>query len=89
MPNWVSVFDPVLTEIMYLWFCPKNGTILDPFAGGSVRGVVASFMKLKYIGVSLFIVLQSKVFPFSKKPKGQKRTSYLLFYFAIPFATQD
>ena len=37
-----SVFDPFLTEIMYEWFCPKGGTILDPFAGGSVRGIVAN-----------------------------------------------
>ena len=31
-----SIFDPVLCELMYKWFCPANGQILDPFAGGSV-----------------------------------------------------
>lgn len=29
-----SIFDPVLCEIMYKWFCPKNGKIFDPFGGG-------------------------------------------------------
>lgn len=33
-----SVFDPALCELMYRWFAPPGGTILDPFAGGSVRG---------------------------------------------------
>lgn len=48
-----SIFDPVLTEIMYLWFCPEGGTILDPFAGGSVRGIVAASLGHPYMGVEL------------------------------------
>lgn len=48
-----SIFDPVLAEIMYRWFCPAGGLILDPFAGGSVRGVVASKLGRQYIGVDL------------------------------------
>lgn len=36
-----SIFDPVLCELAYRWFCPQGGAIIDPFAGGSVRGVVA------------------------------------------------
>jgi DNA modification methylase len=48
-----SVFDPALTELMYNWFCPENGTILDPFAGGSVRGVVANYLGYKYTGIEL------------------------------------
>ena len=43
-----SVFDPTLTELMYSWFCPDGGQILDPFCGGSVRGIVASIMGYKY-----------------------------------------
>jgi hypothetical protein len=31
----------VLCEIAYRWFSPPGGLILDPFAGGSVRGIVA------------------------------------------------
>lgn len=48
-----SVFDPVLCELMYKWFCPKNGEILDPFAGGSVRGIVANYLDYKYTGIEL------------------------------------
>jgi hypothetical protein len=48
-----SIFDPVLCEIMYNWFCPKQGAILDPFAGGSVRGLVASTLGFSYTGIDL------------------------------------
>ena len=48
-----SVFDPSLTELMYKWFCPEGGNILDPFAGGSVRGVVANYLGYKYTGLEL------------------------------------
>lgn len=48
-----SVFDPALCELMYEWFCPKKGTILDPFAGGSVRGIVAHYLGFQYTGIDL------------------------------------
>jgi hypothetical protein len=48
-----SIFDPVLCELAYAWFSPKQGTILDPFAGGSVRGIVAAKMGRAYIGQEL------------------------------------
>ena len=48
-----SIFDPVLCEIAYRWFSPVGGLILDPFAGGSVRGIVASKLGRKYIGHEL------------------------------------
>jgi hypothetical protein len=48
-----SIFDPVLTELAYRWFCPPGGTVIDPFAGGSVRGVVASVLGYAYHGVEL------------------------------------
>ena len=51
--NYVSIFDPVLCEIMYRWFVPAEGSILDPFAGGSVRGIVSSFLDYNYTGVEL------------------------------------
>lgn len=35
-----SIFDPVLCELAYRWFCPQGGLVLDPFAGGSVRGIL-------------------------------------------------
>lgn len=52
-PSGTSIFDPVLCELAYRWFCPKGGSVLDPFAGGSVRGVVASRLGLSYTGVDL------------------------------------
>jgi len=51
--EYVSVFDPALTEVLYHWFCPDNGCILDPFAGGSVRGIVAHYLGYKYTGIEL------------------------------------
>lgn len=48
-----SIFDPVLCELSYRWFSPKGGVVLDPFAGGSVRGIVASKMGRQYVGVDL------------------------------------
>jgi DNA modification methylase len=48
-----SIFDPVLCELAYSWFSPQDGVVLDPFAGGSVRGVVASQLGRKYVGVEL------------------------------------
>lgn len=48
-----SIFDPVLAEVCYKWFCPHRGVILDPFAGGSVRGIVAGVLDYDYTGVDL------------------------------------
>lgn len=48
-----SVFDPVLCELAYTWFCPKGGAILDPFCGGSVRGIVACQLGYRYTGIDL------------------------------------
>ena len=48
-----SIFDPVLCELAYSWFCPPGGQIIDPFAGGSVRGIVASHLGRKYVGTEL------------------------------------
>jgi DNA modification methylase len=49
----LSIFDPVMCELMYRWFSPAEGNILDPFAGGSVRGIVANFLGYKYTGIDL------------------------------------
>ena len=54
--NGTSVFDPVLCEVCYRWFSPTNVDevrILDCFAGGSVRGVVAERLGYNYTGVDL------------------------------------
>ena len=51
--SFISIFDPALCEVLYKWFCPDNGTILDPFAGGSVRGIVANYLGYKYSGIDI------------------------------------
>lgn len=51
--NGTSIFDPVLCETQYLWFTKKGDCILDPFAGGSVRGIVAVEMGRNYVGIDL------------------------------------
>jgi DNA modification methylase len=48
-----SIFDPVLCELAYQWFNIPNGKILDPFAGGSVRGIVAAKLGFQYLGNDL------------------------------------
>lgn len=48
-----SIFDPVLCELLYKWFCPRGGQIIDPFAGGSVRGIVANMLGFNYWGCDL------------------------------------
>ncbi len=48
-----SIFDPYLCELMYYWFNIDGGFILDPFAGGSVRGVVAEKLGMKYTGFDI------------------------------------
>jgi DNA modification methylase len=48
-----SIFDPVICELAYQWWSPKGGQIVDPFAGGSVRGIVAGALGRKYWGCDL------------------------------------
>lgn len=48
-----SIFDPVICELSYLWFNTPKGKILDPFAGGSVRGIVAAKLGFEYLGNDL------------------------------------
>ena len=49
----ISIFDPALCEVLYKWFCSEGGKILDPFAGGSVRGIVANYLGYKYRGIDI------------------------------------
>jgi len=53
LPSDISIFDPALCEVLYHWFVPENGTILDPFAGGSVRGIVSNYLGFKYTGIDI------------------------------------
>ena len=49
----VSIFDPVLCEVAYRWFNVPGGRVVDPFAGGSVRGIVARLLGYEYKGIDL------------------------------------
>ena len=51
--NETSIFDPALCELIYRWYCPEGGSILDPFAGGSVRGIVANYLGYMYTGIDI------------------------------------
>jgi hypothetical protein len=51
--NGTSIFDPVICELAYLWFSPVGASVIDPFAGGSVRGIVASKLGRDYTGIDL------------------------------------
>ena len=73
-----SIFDPVVCEIAYRWFCPPSGIVLDPFAGGSVRGVIAGMLGRFYTGLELRAEQvaankkqSDKIFLNSKKPKPE------------------
>lgn len=48
-----SIFDPVLCELAYRWFSAVGDAVLDPFAGGSVRGIVAATLGRRYTGVDI------------------------------------
>lgn len=49
----VSVFDPVLAELVVRWWSAPGDVVLDPFAGGPVRGVVTGCAGREYHGVDL------------------------------------
>ena len=51
--NYTSIFDPVVVELACRWFSPANGQVVDPFAGGSVRGIVAGCLGRQYWGCDL------------------------------------
>lgn len=53
MSEYTSIFDPHLCELVYKWFCPDGGRILDPFCGGSVRGIVAAYSGYDYTGIDI------------------------------------
>jgi DNA modification methylase len=48
-----SVLDPVLSEIVNLWFAPLFCNTFDPFAGDTVFGFVSSYLGNSFIGIEL------------------------------------
>lgn len=51
--NPTSAFDPVLCELALRWFSPRGANVLDPFAGGAVRGAVSALLGREYLGIDL------------------------------------
>lgn len=49
----ISSFDPYLCELLYRWFSVPDAVVLDPFAGGNVRGTVAAILNRDYYGIDL------------------------------------
>ena len=50
----VSLFDPVLSEIIARWFTPtEHSNIIDPFAGDTMKGLVYSIMGHNFTGIEL------------------------------------
>ena len=49
----LSLIDPVLCELCYRWFAPAGGLVVNPTAGESTYGLVASYLGYRYIGVEI------------------------------------
>lgn len=49
----ISTFDPFLAEILVKWFSKPGMTVLDPFAGGIVRGAVSHILGRHYEGIDI------------------------------------
>jgi SAM-dependent methyltransferase len=48
-----SIFDPCLCELVYRWWSSPGALTIDPFAGGSARGLVAAMTGRRYRGIDL------------------------------------
>lgn len=51
--NGTSQFDSMLCEVLLKWFGLPGGWVFDPFAGGHVRGTMASLIGYHYLGIDL------------------------------------
>ncbi len=51
--NGVSLFNPVIMEVLCCWFCPEKSNIVDPFAGDTRKGIVAGQMGHNFIGIEI------------------------------------
>lgn len=44
--------DSVFCELVYRWFCPRSGVVLDPIADKATSGIIASALDRQFFGVS-------------------------------------
>ena len=50
----VSIFDPVLAEVLFSWFSPQDTKkVFDVFAGGAAIGFVSSYLGGEFTGIEL------------------------------------
>lgn len=49
----VSLLDPVMAELVCLWFGFENCVSFDPFAGDSIFGYVSSYLGNQFTGIEL------------------------------------
>ena len=71
----VSEFDPFLCELMYKWFSRPGDRVLDPFAGGCVRGTVAAVLGRDYFGIDLSGIQTEMNSTIMLKEAEEKRTN--------------
>lgn len=51
--NGTSEFHPAICEWVYEFYGRPDMRVIDPFSGGSTRGVVASYCGLSYVGIDV------------------------------------
>ncbi len=51
--NGTSKFDSVLCELLLKWHGFKGARVLDPFAGGHIRGAMAAYLGYEYTGFDI------------------------------------
>ena len=49
----ISRYDELKCHLLYKWFNTKNMAVLDPFAGGATRGIIANMNGAEYTGIDI------------------------------------
>lgn len=77
--NGVSLFDPVLSELICRWFTPNdNAKIFDCFAGDTQKGLVFGYCGHEFVGIELRdeqVQVNNKVL--ENFPEVSKRVNYI------------
>lgn len=77
--NGVSLFDPVLSELVCRWFTPnENARIFDCFVGDTQKGLVFGYCGHDFVGIELRdeqVQVNNKVL--ESFPEVSKRVSYI------------
>ena len=49
----ISLFDPVVSELFYHWFCKEKGFVIDCFSGDTRKGNVFTYLGGGFTGIEL------------------------------------